>query len=616
MIVAVTFYSTLTSQKSLQDSIGQNLIFVAKDMLVNMNMAIYDWIDRIEQRAATGSVIASVSASNKEFEASGVPLSYLNQIEKNWTVDENGKMSFSLQRVIESDLSRELKNQFAIHFEKKLGFQIVDTFVVTNKYGATVAERFAYEKYRFDNNLLWQKAKESGSSVGEVEMSQRTGQEVVPFAVPIIDIQNKFLGTIMVDVTTDSIIRNAIITYKKYENTQIRLIALDGKLIYSTKPYQFMEDISTKPYFQNIKGESGSFISVDGGRQTLFSYARSQKYLTLAGMPWILIVGNDVNEVLIPSFNLRNNIIFMSGALFVLGLLFAFVLSRSITKPIVALQRAATEVAKGNLTYKIEFKGKDEISMLAQSFNQMAASISNRIEEKERSAQQLLTVNKEIKAFSYSISHDLRSPLRAIAGYTRILLEDYSTQLDAEGKRICTVISDGAKNMGKLIDDILAFSRLGQAEMQRSSIDMTALAKAVFLEITTPESRERIDFNVEPLHVIMGDPVLIRQVWTNLLTNAIKFSSKKERAIIKVSDQTVKNEVIFSIHDNGAGFNMAYIDKLFGVFQRLHSTTEFEGTGVGLAIVQRIVQRHGGRIWAEGEIDKGATFSFTIEKGE
>ncbi|HSB00892.1 MAG TPA: PAS domain S-box protein, partial [Anaerolineales bacterium] len=233
----------------------------------------------------------------------------------------------------------------------------------------------------------------------------------------------------------------------------------------------------------------------------------------------------------------------------------------------------------------------------------------------ERTAQ-LELANKELEAFSYSVSHDLRAPLRAIDGYTRILVEDYEATLDAEGKRICGVISAEARRMGQLIDDLLAFSRLGRKAMYFSKIDMKALAASIFSELIKGEDQERIDFQITRLPPVNADLALIRQVWVNLLANAIKFTSRKERAVIRVGSKQSADEYIYYVHDTGAGFDMEYVDKLFGVFQRLHGESEFEGTGVGLAIVQRIVRRHGGRVWAEGEPGKGATFYFALPRQE
>ncbi|MBE7552049.1 MAG: PAS domain S-box protein [Anaerolineales bacterium] len=229
----------------------------------------------------------------------------------------------------------------------------------------------------------------------------------------------------------------------------------------------------------------------------------------------------------------------------------------------------------------------------------------------ERTAQ-LEAANKELEAFSYSVSHDLRAPLRAIDGYTRILMEDYEPILDSEGQRVCAVIRQQTQRMSQLIDDLLAFSRLSRAQMQAVPIDMERLVHAVFDELTAAESRARLDFCIGDLPPALGDPTLIRQVWVNLLSNALKFSAKRERAVIEVSGKPEAGGNIYTVCDNGVGFDMRYIDKLFGVFQRLHSEREFEGTGVGLAIVQRIIRRHGGRVWAEGAVDQGATFTFTL----
>jgi len=232
-----------------------------------------------------------------------------------------------------------------------------------------------------------------------------------------------------------------------------------------------------------------------------------------------------------------------------------------------------------------------------------------------RRTAQLEEVNKELEAFSYSVSHDLRAPLRAVGGFTQMLLEGYESRLDDEGKRICSTISQSARDMGKLIDDLLAFSRAGRTAIQPSVIDMATLSRSVFFELTTPESRERIDFQVGSLPPAFGDPTLLRQVWINLISNAVKYSSKKKRAVIAVGAEADGGEIVYSIRDNGAGFDMRYKDKLFGVFQRLHSAKEFDGTGVGLALAHRIISRHGGRIWAEGEADQGAVFHFTIKEG-
>jgi PAS domain S-box-containing protein len=227
---------------------------------------------------------------------------------------------------------------------------------------------------------------------------------------------------------------------------------------------------------------------------------------------------------------------------------------------------------------------------------------------------QLAAANKELESFSYSVSHDLRAPLRAIDGYTNILMEDYESFLDEEGKRVCGIISRESKRMGRLIDDLLSFSRTGRREIRFQKIDMKLMVDSVFDELLREKDRSRIDLQVKDLPPTTGDSALMRQVWVNLLSNAIKFTSRKERAVIQVESKENEEHIVYIVRDNGAGFEMEYAGKLFGVFQRLHGESEFEGTGVGLAIVQRVIQRHGGRIWAEGKIGEGATFQFMLPK--
>lgn len=238
-----------------------------------------------------------------------------------------------------------------------------------------------------------------------------------------------------------------------------------------------------------------------------------------------------------------------------------------------------------------------------------------RLEElvEERTAQ-LIASNKELEAFSYSVSHDLRAPLRAITGFTRILSEDHAGDLGTEGKRICGIISDSALKMGQLIDDLLHFSRISRKEMSISIIDMGAMANSIYHEVTTSEQRERITFMDDVPHKCEGDPNMMRLVWSNLISNAVKFSSKKEKPVISVWSDRENDEIKYYIRDNGAGFDMKYKEKLFGVFQRLHAANEFDGTGVGLALVQRIIHKHGGTIDAISEPGKGATFVFTLLK--
>jgi len=255
-----------------------------------------------------------------------------------------------------------------------------------------------------------------------------------------------------------------------------------------------------------------------------------------------------------------------------------------------------------------------EVKQREEEIRRLNETLEERV--KLRTAQ-LLEANKELESFSYSVSHDLRVPLRAIDGFSRIVLEEYGSKLDEEGKRLLHVVRDNSRKMGNLIDDLLAFSRLGRKEMTRSTVDMNQLVKAVIEDLTMMMDKNRLEIILKPLPPSTSDPSMIKQVYQNLISNALKFSSKEQKSQVEAGVLTINQETVYYVKDNGVGFDMHYVDKLFGVFQRLHSPEEFEGTGVGLALVHRIISRHGGKIWAESKLGEGACFYFTLpDKGE
>jgi light-regulated signal transduction histidine kinase (bacteriophytochrome) len=253
-----------------------------------------------------------------------------------------------------------------------------------------------------------------------------------------------------------------------------------------------------------------------------------------------------------------------------------------------------------------------DVTELKKAQNQIAelnVNLENKVVER---TEQLALVNKELEAFTYSVSHDLRAPLRIIDGFADILLSDYSDKLDEEGKRTIGIITNNARKMGQLIDDLLNLSHLGRQEVVTSRVDMNRLVRLAIDEQLLLHKGREAQIIVEPLLPATCDHNLILQVWINFISNALKYSGKCEQPVIHISSYFGENNVVYTVRDNGVGFDMKYADKLFGVFQRLHKATEFEGTGVGLALVQRIIIKHGGRVWAESEKGKGAAFYFSL----
>lgn len=339
-------------------------------------------------------------------------------------------------------------------------------------------------------------------------------------------------------------------------------------------------------------------------------------------------------------------------AVLALSLLVAALIStwvqKALTQPVLAVAEAARQVVqRQDYSMRVAKTTDDEVGQLVDTFNKMLAELGRRDEaigeasrslelevaERRRAdndlrqlneelegrvaqrTQQLEQANKELESFSYSVSHDLRAPLRGVVGFAEALVEDHAEELSGEALRKLRIVQNEARRMGQLIDDLLDFSRLGRKAFQLGDVDMRALALSTWQTLLQQQpDAVRVELQLDQLPAVVGDRSLLGQVWVNLLSNAIKFTGKQERPHVTVSSISDGKEHIYYVRDNGAGFDEKYQAKLFGVFQRLHHQNEFPGTGVGLALVQRIVQRHGGRVWAEGQPGQGATFYFSLPR--
>jgi signal transduction histidine kinase len=294
----------------------------------------------------------------------------------------------------------------------------------------------------------------------------------------------------------------------------------------------------------------------------------------------------------------------------VAGLVFIIVstllLRHFVLHPLTKISKQISEIqASGDHSKRLTVQGKDELARLGHTINGLLAVLENRTHEIE-------LANKELESYSYSVSHDLRAPLRAMDGFTKMVVEDYGAQLEQDGLSYLLKTRESIKRMNRLIDDFLAFSRLSRQHLNKQTIQTEQVVRQVLNELHPEYAGRQVEFLIADLPTCEADASMLYQVFMNLIGNAVKYTNRREKAIIEVGWMNENDQTVYFVKDNGAGFNMQYVDKLFGVFQRLHCQDEFDGTGVGLAVTQRIIQRHGGKIWAEAEVDKGATFYFTL----
>jgi signal transduction histidine kinase len=338
----------------------------------------------------------------------------------------------------------------------------------------------------------------------------------------------------------------------------------------------------------------------------------------IPGTPWIIVIEFSQSVILKGPDLFLNWLAGIGAVVVIIGILLAWLMSRNLTRPLNKLAAATSVIAKGDYSVSVEVGRKDELGKLARDFNAMAVQVKGAQQNLEKKVQertaQLEAVNKELEAFSYSVSHDLRAPLRSITGYATILKEDYASKLDDEANRVTDKIISNARKMGLLIDDLIAFSQMARKELRHQSVNMQRLVESCMEELLQNESANKYKILVHPLLPCVGDEALIKQVWINLISNAIKYSSKKSAPSIEIGSKNGTSMNEYYVRDNGAGFDMKYAHKLFGVFQRLHSNKEFDGSGIGLALVKRIINRHNGDIHAEAAVGEGATFYFSLSK--
>jgi len=463
----------------------------------------------------------------------------------------------------------------------------------------------------------YKKLMDTGQTItSDLHISPATQRPTVVIATPVRSFNGKIIGVWAGGINLDTLSQIGIpkrlpdgLNYRYGYVTDSRglIVAHQGNLQYVQEQTDFNSVPAIKAALSGKTGTMQQICTIDGRKELI-------AYMPLTGMGWTVAYVVTIKVALAPIYTLMRYLVSIGLlAVIVMGV-GGLAIARQVIKPLEQLKNGAITIGTGNLAQRIDMAAGDEIGELAAEFNRMAEALSDKETQLLNYIRRLENANKELEAFTYSVSHDLRAPLRHINGYVELLTGRFRNALPEKGIHYLDTIADSARQMAALIDDLLQFSRTGRQEMQRADVDMNLILQEV-LEITKHDNVGRsIEWSVATLPPVHGDPAMLRQVWFNILNNAAKFTRKKEKATIDVGYREDSIEYIFFVRDNGVGFDMQYAHKLFGIFQRLHSSEEFEGTGIGLANVRRIIAKHGGRTWAEAALDKGAVFYFTLLK--
>ncbi len=598
LLSSLSLYSVRVSQRSLQASVGNSSVFLAEEMLTRIDQEINLDIEHLQSYSGHFALQETVVASNQEFEQMMDIQDYLNMRNQDWNSVPKDEITPFMQEIIDNEVSIDLRREFIEFYERTYGYRTYLEIYITNKYGANIAQSGKPTDYRHDYDEWWLKARDTGIYVNDVEFEPCVDAYALSIAVRIDDEIGNFIGITKCIIDYRKIIRETELLATKYSTTELKLITFTGNLIYASKTFSLLEDVSDTDYFKKITSDNGFFIAKEGGKDILFSYAFSNGYRLFIGLNWILVITHDVDEIMTPVNVLRNNIIVFSGIIISIGIFLAIIISRSISTPIVKLTNIVEDISIEHLNADIDpalLHSNDEVGDLATSFNRMITE-RKRLEEVLIRSERLATLGE----LAGGVAHELRNPLAAITNaiyFLNIAIE----KPDSEVKETLQILEQEVKTSGRIISDLLDFARVKPPHHQE--VDINNCIQSALTRAKIPDNIEVESQLDEGLPSLMGDPGQLEQIFGNLLLNAIQAMPDGGNLIVK-SELESPECVEVTITDTGVGIPKENKEK---VFEPLF-TTKAKGIGLGLAIVQALVHGHNGTIAVESEVRNGSTF--------
>jgi signal transduction histidine kinase len=587
LIITTVFY--LSARRSIEQQINQKMVAIVESKALHIE-----------------TILKAISGRTIDFSSDGYIRNNLDVIGQKALLEHNAVIN----------LSKHLENN-----KMPLDPDIA-AISILNKAGTVVASTIKSVIGKdFSSHEEYIQITDNDTSVftHRPHFSENLGIYVLEVAAPITSMKSSEITGIIINAYNDDLIDKIASNHKGMGNSGEIVIGLkDGDNIQFINSLKYPSDATiTSKTPLDEKAAEPMRLALDGKHGTMTGHDYRginviAAYQHIPAMGWGLVAKMDKAEAFEPLKLLSTLALTLGGISATVAISVCVLFSVSSSRSIKELTDATQKLADEDLNYRIKVNRKDELGVLANSFNDMARKLSGEIEEHKHSKDELAASNKELEAFCYSVSHDLRAPLRSIEGFSKALESDYAEKLDPQGKDYFQRIRRASHHMGQLINDLLNLSRITRSNLNFGIVDLSAMVEKVAADLRNLYPERKVELIVPKEVKAEGDENLLLIALDNLLSNAWKFTKKTTHAKIEFGVNHHDDKDVYFIRDNGAGFEMEYVKKLFAAFQRLHDKSEFEGTGIGLATVQRIIHRHGGRIWAEGEVEHGATFYFTL----